>query len=209
MYNVLLQSDSRTIQSLCQSNKIANTICHDKHFWMDKFSQEHLEALLLEPTTNYLNLYKEGEKSKELGKNILKINEIEKNRDYNNTLGVFKVLVEDKWEMVSYLFEDQLKHIDKENVQDIQFITFILVKNQYQVTLVYYDHIEIDLGTYSYEQVEQLLGPLLYKNNFVRDNYNYHMIYNGEVYNNNARRANPNNYIILMIRRGMWEIINS
>ena len=80
MYNVLLQSDSETIKSLCQTNKIANAICHDKQFWIDKFTQEHLESLLIEhePSDSYLELYRFGEEKIKQGKHILHINHLKK-----------------------------------------------------------------------------------------------------------------------------------
>ena len=48
LYNILLQSDVKTLNTLCKTNTKAHQLCNDKQFWMDKFTQDHIEALLID-----------------------------------------------------------------------------------------------------------------------------------------------------------------
>lgn len=207
-YNVLLQSDSKTIDSLRQTNKIANTISQDKQFWIDKFNEDHLESLLIAPLTDsYIKLYKYGEENIIKGKNILHINYLEKNRKMDNTDGIFKIIIEGNGgEIVSYLFNEKIKDID---IESFVYIQFALLKNEYQLTLKTWDNL-YDLGTYSFKQVEQLIGPLLTITSLCQDMNNNNMIYkklDNHVYNNRIRDSPSWIGRVLLIRRGMWEMI--
>lgn len=42
IYNILLNSNIHDIRNLCQSNIQFKNICHDKHFWIDKFNHDNL-----------------------------------------------------------------------------------------------------------------------------------------------------------------------
>lgn len=42
IYNILLNSNIHDIRNLCQSNIQFKNICHDKHFWVDKFNHDNL-----------------------------------------------------------------------------------------------------------------------------------------------------------------------
>ena len=73
---------------LFKTNKTAQSI-NQKQFWIDKFTQEHLESLLINYKGDYFKLYKKAEYAKQLGKHILTINEIEKNREYHRYIWCF------------------------------------------------------------------------------------------------------------------------
>ncbi len=41
LYNIMLNADIDTIKNYCTTSKEANKICHDKHFWINKFKIEN------------------------------------------------------------------------------------------------------------------------------------------------------------------------
>lgn len=210
MYNIMLQADVLTINSLCKTSKMAHDIVNDKAFWINKFTDKNLESLLIHfenDDFSYLEWYSFGLENIEKGKNILKINALEKNRRYNKTNGIFKVLVEGDGEIVSYLFKEKVQDMDKDDFTDI---IFKLLNNEYQLILTSPDD-KIHLGKYSIQEVEKLLGPLLHLDG-VGDEYDYDMIYekdfDNDIYNHRLGITSEAHRQVLLIRRGMWEIIN-
>ncbi len=58
IYNLMLNSDFKTLLNLCQTNKIANHYCKDKHFWGDKLKHEKLPPIRhLDMDTNWIASY--------------------------------------------------------------------------------------------------------------------------------------------------------
>lgn len=60
-YNILMESDSTTIENLYMVNKTIFKICSNMSFWINKFNQENLPFLYLtKPNTvgEWLNEYK-------------------------------------------------------------------------------------------------------------------------------------------------------
>lgn len=45
LYEIMIHLDVDSIQSLCLTDKMANTLCDDKSFWMDKMNREQLPLL--------------------------------------------------------------------------------------------------------------------------------------------------------------------
>ena len=45
-FNILLKTDIETMASVCLTNKIANNICTQKHFWLNKLKMHHLPFFL-------------------------------------------------------------------------------------------------------------------------------------------------------------------
>ncbi len=206
LYNILLQSDVKTINQLCKTNKKANTICNNnKQFWIDKFSQDYLEPLLIdfEPDDySYLEWYNVGIQAIENTKNILKINYIEYNRKYNKTNGVFIVLVGSMHtKILNYWFP---------NLKDLEYneLKFNLNNNNYSLTITYDMKNNIDLGKYTIHQVEKMLPSLLFITEICSDEHGFSMIYRDDkkIYNYQIDQ-NPIHAKVLLIRRGMWEII--
>lgn len=95
--------------------------------------------------------------------------------------------------------------MDKES---FTYIIFTLLNNEYQLILKTFDNFNVDLGKYSFEQVEHLTGPLLCVTSLCIDVNDYDMVYDDElIYNDRIRQANPLLRNILLIRRGIWEMI--
>ena len=44
IYDILMNSNIHDIINLCGVNTQFNKICHDKHFWVNKFSHDHLSV---------------------------------------------------------------------------------------------------------------------------------------------------------------------
>ena len=109
--------------------------------------------MIFEPDDfSYLEWYHYAVKDIALAKHILKINFIEKTRRYNNTKGIFKVLVEDDIERLQYLFPQLPKYIDVYNE-----VIFTLLEYEYQLHITYNGKNIIDLGKITLQQAEHLL----------------------------------------------------
>lgn len=211
LYNILLQSDVETINALCKTNTKAHQLCNDKQFWIDKFTQEHIEALLIdfEPDDfSYLEWYHYAVKDIVLAKHILKINFIEKTRHYNKTKGIFKVLVEGDVERLQYLFPQLSKDIDFYNE-----VIFTLLDKEYHLEITYDVVNKIDLGKLTLQQAEHLLPNLIGLTGSITDQHDFDMVYrlddtiDSNIYNHHIDH-HPVHAKVLLIRRGMWEMIN-
>lgn len=58
LYNTLMHSDIDTIKSTCSTNRLANSICNDDNFWINKFTYDDLQ-IITQPTTKtqWINEY--------------------------------------------------------------------------------------------------------------------------------------------------------
>lgn len=212
IYNILLQSDDKTIANLCQTNQETYTIGHDKHFWEAKFKLHYVEPLLIqyEPDVlyNYVEWFHYAMNNVAQAKNILKINYMEKNRTYDKTNGIFKVLLEGITDC--YLFYIYYYFPTTTHINSFTEIIFTLLNNEYHLEIMYLDNglKRIDLGKITLKQAEQMLPSLLEITGVCTDQGGYDMIYDDKNYNDypvvTSRKLS-----YLLIRRGMWEIINA
>lgn len=210
MYNILLQADDNTISSLCKTNKQANKICNDKQFWIDKFALHHLEPLLIDYDSDalypYVTWFHYAMKNVEDANNILKINYLEKNRKYDKTKGIFQILIMEEGIKILYYYFPSL--MDNDFYYDK--LIFTLLDNEYHLEITHDGTQKIDLGKFTLKQVEMMLPSLLEISEECTDNMNYQMIYDvNNVYemtqiHNNIHSQHAK---VLLIRRGMWEMI--
>jgi hypothetical protein len=215
IYNILLQSNDYTIANLCQINKQANAIGDDKYFWEAKFKLHYLEPLMINYDPDvlypYITWFHYAMLNVEQTKNILKINYLEKNRKYDKTNGIFKLSVDNIQDYVYYF--PGLKAI-----HPFRYLIFTLLINAYHLELSYMDDNEvmkkIDLGEFTIKQVEEMLPCLLeMTDDIIADENGYEMVYDSEdvfsYYNLDIMNADPTFANILLIRRGMWEMIHA
>lgn len=197
-YNILLQSNLKTINALL-INKTAYSIYLDRQFWVDKLTQHHMQLLLNDfihesDGMTYLELYDMALIEIENATNILKINKIEKNRKYNKTNGIFKILIND----------NKLLHEFSDIHVQVKTIIFKLLNNEYELSFEH-DAGVINLGKYTLNQVSIMLPLLLYQGECV-DEHRFDFIHtkNDDYYNHMIDPYTK----VWYIRRGMWEIIN-
>ena len=50
-YDLLMVSDIDIVETLCYTNQMANKVCHNDHFWVNKFNQDGKELPNIYPTT--------------------------------------------------------------------------------------------------------------------------------------------------------------
>lgn len=72
LYNIMLNSDIKTIKNLCMNNKNVNLICKDKNFWEAKLDKEGFSFVLDKTMKSYENMLKFQKEAKKLmmSKNI-------------------------------------------------------------------------------------------------------------------------------------------
>lgn len=228
IYNLMLRADYKAIKNLCEvdktNNEICNKICKSKHFWEEKFKSEFLDAALIDYDPDvlypYLLYYKYVSDNATISKNILRINDIEKNRKYNKTNGIFKVLIDSDElfkKVMNHIFIERAsifnisleKQLEIKKFNNIEYVDFELkINKNYYVSLINVSHEHIFVGMFTKNQVELML-PVLYNiGEICHDEFGFHFVYNEytmEEYNRDICRFNNSN--ILPIRRGMWEIL--
>jgi hypothetical protein len=66
LYNIMLNSDIKTIKNLCMNNKNVNLICKDKNFWEAKLDKEGFSFVLDKTMKSYENMLKFQKEAKNL-----------------------------------------------------------------------------------------------------------------------------------------------
>ena len=82
IFQIMLQMTLADLSAFCQTNKIANALCHDKDFWTFKFKQDDLP--IIKPfafDTNYIQEYQLTKTAQDDAKRIIKIEDVESQRD--------------------------------------------------------------------------------------------------------------------------------
>lgn len=218
MYNLLLQSNFKTIKFLCLTNKAASKICNDNKFWEVKFVQEQLPLFNHELTPR--ELYMKTAKSIKDANDILYINKFEYNRPYNKTKGIISLFLSGEYEEsdLPYLpksfyssLKNQFDDINSAYLLSSIVLTYINDKYNLKCTVLdqdtenFYDaEIEIDelivkdilvkflfdMNTHDFECTDDANRPFTFEPEFIIEDFTY-----------------PGS-AIFYIRRGLWESLN-
>lgn len=69
LYNIMLNSDIKTIKNLCMNDKSVNLICKDKNFWAAKLDKEGFSFVIDKTMKSYENMLKLQKEAEILMKN--------------------------------------------------------------------------------------------------------------------------------------------
>lgn len=159
LYNIMLQSDPDQLINLCKTNKLANNICKNKQFWIDKFNTYNFFLPVIYNTDDWNNLrqFDLNYGNMETAKIVMKINDIEKNRTFNKTKGMIRVVIE---EMESENLEMLLdKKFESNEYNEIIFT--LDNNNNYMIQLQKGDNPPINVGKFSLYDTERILSYCL------------------------------------------------
>lgn len=152
---ILLRSNIDQLSNLCLTNKNNEHICQSESFWQEKLKYDGLPSIEfidhsfdeLKETyytesdiITWFNIYKDLKEAQDEAKLILLINEIEKTRLNNQTLGMFIVQKisgnKDPYYIPKSLQQD-LEEKLKIQIDDYYKLEFHLLNNEYKLVYVY------------------------------------------------------------------------
>jgi hypothetical protein len=210
MNDVLLHSDINTLNSYCSTNKQGNKLCHDKVFWQKKFELHnfHFPSILEDHFKTYNKLFEFIEENMKDTKIILKINNIEKNRNYNATDGTILVNIEDmEADELDYLLLQKLDR-DKDGCMNYNTMIFELTDKGYLIKLQKMYDTPIDIKYINEKDTERLLSYALTSTGICSDSrYNSFLSMNEEIFDEEDIYdvVNASKIVVVSLRRGLWE----
>jgi len=131
IFQIMLDMDITELSSFCQTNQVANALCHDKNFWMMKFDQDDLPIIKpFDVNTNYVKEYQLTKLAQNNAKMTIAINNIERTRKVNPSDGAIGIYINNDVDLSisSHLLS---KFID---INDI-------TNKPYLISIVYYKNI--------------------------------------------------------------------
>ena len=205
MREILLRADSNTIGQYCKTNKHALKLCDDKSFWRDKFSYYNFYFPVVIEYMSYLRLFRFIQEQMKDVEIILKINEIEKNRNYNKTKGIIKVRIE-------YMDVDNLDDLlsikfERDN-GFINFIIFELTDDGYMVKLEKLHKPFINIGYKNLNDIVKIFSYALTDFGICEDDNDISFLsMDDEAFDEEdiTDYYLNNNLVIASVRRGLWE----
>ncbi len=175
IYNLMLNADLKTLNNLCQTNKIANKYCNDKHFWHEKFQHEKLPQVSIDG--DWISAYQLLIKAAEEAKLMMMVTEIE---DYNGAPDEYNMGGEgtinikfnealEKDDLVKIVLPDMIKKIHNKIGSDTKTKykkKYDLVPNSIQLVLYkprisYHYELHVDQGDFEVERVESFYREML------------------------------------------------
>lgn len=218
-YEILKKLDIQSLSKYCRTNQYAKNICNDPDFWQSKFMYDNLplNAILIPPvsTNDWIREYVLVSEAYKNVFNILKINEVEKNRKEDRTdglivanMGEFIIDENTQYKILSMFIDDvdfnndySLKITENDNVYRIAIESY-----DQMVKMIYNQPIAVDL-------LINILTILLKINaRVVTDNSLLPFIVVKRYIEFN-RQYNPNEYdlyhVRLIKRLGMLELLNN
>lgn len=209
LYNVLLQSDLKTTLEFCSTNQLASLWCKQKSFWIDKFNAFHFYLPIgVDTIKDYIKHFDWYETSNKDAKIILKINHIEKNRNYNQTKGIIVVRIEDmEADDLDLLLNQQFERDDSDDM-NFNEIIFELNNQGYFVKLRKWRQYDVNIGYKSLKEVEKLLTYTLTSTGICEDDLDvYFLSMEDELFDkdNIDKYIDQDKLIRLCLRRGLWE----
>lgn len=162
IYNLLLNADIKTINNLCQTNKIANKYCKNKQFWYDKFNRENLPQINLDPgDLNWINGYNLLLKAHEDAKLMILLTDIEENDETLNqeydlggegTINInFNESIDDS--LIKKILPDMINSIhEKYNNHDLVPNSIQLVLNKPRIS--YHYELIVNEGDFEVERIK-------------------------------------------------------
>jgi len=210
---ILLQSDINTIKQYCKTSNESKLLCQDKLFWKKKYAMHNFYfPIVLEDDQTYMEIF--DFMDSEIGKikTILRINEIEKNRQYNKTKGIIVVRIEDMLaDNLDDLFSTKFKR-DKDNDMMFNDLVFTLKDKGYYLTLTNIKNEKVDIGYKTLPEVEKIFLYANMMTGIIDDDLG--IIFNSmddEAFDEDDISDNFGNIegmIRACLRRGLWEGLN-
>ncbi|HSW76871.1 MAG TPA: hypothetical protein VLG50_07485 [Candidatus Saccharimonadales bacterium] len=207
---ILLHADIDTIKRYCSTHKKAQLLCQDKGFWREKYRIHNFYfPVILDDEQTYMKLFDFMSDEIKNVKIILKINDIEKNRQYNKTKGIIVVRIED---MLADNLDDLLSsHFQRDKDGDMMFndMVFTLTDKGYHVKLTNIKNVSIDVGYKTIQDVEKLFTYAIMLTGIVDDDLN--IIFNSmddDAFDEDDIREyyrETKKIIRASLRRGLWE----
>jgi hypothetical protein len=163
IYNLLLNADIKTINNLCQTNKIANKYCKNKQFWFDKFNRDNLPQINLDSGDfNWINGYNLLLKAHEDAKLMILLTDIEENDETLNqeydmggegTINInFNESIDDD-RLIRKILPDMINSIhEKYNNHDLVPNSIQLVLNKPRISYSY--ELIVNKGDFDVERIK-------------------------------------------------------
>jgi len=196
LWNVLLRCDLNTIKKMLILNKLSYNILHDKYFWREKFKYDRL--YFNNDKLNYIQQYEITLKAVKNAKDILFINNLERNLKYrasNNDIVVFT----NKFNLNK--LDDILEFDNEENMCVVKCV-FQYNNGIYNLRICKIDMswTEVDLD---YEETMIILSRLLVEDCQDQSGISY-------LFKDDSTKPTETNYKCLTrycIRQGIWETL--
>lgn len=209
MREILLRSNGKTVMRYCQTSTIAQLLCQDEQFWKEKFELYNLYfPLVWEDNDNYSDMFDLLRNNINNVKIVLKINEIEKNRIYEQTKGIILIVIEDMDEdnledLLNYKFER-----GKSGIINFNEIKIQLTNKGYLVGLTK-NQGDVNLGYKSSKDVERIFSYALSTSGICHDDKGITFFSMDdpafEEMRINDYYTNDIDVVRAGIRRGLWE----
>lgn len=206
----MLQSDPDELVTLCETNKTANNICDDKNFWIDKFDAYnfYLPILDTDDKNAYFMEFDFIYNNMITTDIIMKINDIEKNRTFNNTNGIIRIVIEN----IDPYNLDKLLNGKFERDDNIWYYNEMILtpkNNKYHVQLQKINDQPLDVGFRSLYETKRIVSYCLGINGICTDEfYNSFLSMDEQIFEEPDISFGYNNQyqlIIVSVRRGLWE----
>jgi hypothetical protein len=140
-YNILLQADIETINTLCHVSKVFKNICQDYHFWKEKFTINQLPLILKQTIVD--DWIKEYKTIDNINTKIVKlINVITLDKYHEAIYSITSIYIIKI--LPNYIQNDLNDILDKHGGYFLYTIKFYIDDNDYGVTFnAYYNDKEI------------------------------------------------------------------